>query len=62
MLDDNYTELLINKARYVLQYMDEHDAMYYLKDGGADPGMCYLIVKAAKILLDQSEERSTKNT
>ena len=46
------TELLINRARYLLQmqHMEEHDAMRYLKDNGAKPEMAYLAVKAAKIL------------
>ena len=55
--DDEHTELLINKARYLLQYMEEYDAMHYLKGGGVDPGLAYLTVRAAKILIEESKER-----
>jgi hypothetical protein len=62
MHDDEYTELIINKARYILQYMNEYDAMHYLKDGGVDPGMCYLTVKAAKILIEEAVKRQRPDT
>ena len=28
MQDDEHTELLINKARYLLQYMEEYETMH----------------------------------
>ncbi len=55
------TELLINRARYLLQHMTEGEAMLDLKDSGAKPEMAYLAVKAAKILHEPYVYKEAKN-
>jgi hypothetical protein len=45
-------EELIDRAKDLLQRMDEQDAMYYLKNSGVKPEMAYLVVKAAKVLAE----------
>jgi len=47
----NYEEL-IDRARNLLQSMEEQDAMHYLKNSGVEPEIAYLVVKAAKILAE----------
>ena len=59
--DGDHIELLINKARYLLQHMEEFDAMHYLKDGGVEPELAFLAVKAAKILLEPYVYKEAKN-
>ena len=49
---DNHEEL-IDRARDLLQSMDEQDAMYHLKNSGIKPEISYLVVKAAKILVEE---------
>ena len=55
------TELLINRARYLLQYVTEGEAMLELKDNGVKPEMAYLAVKAAKILIEPYEYKEVKD-
>ena len=45
-------EELIDRARNLLQSMEEQDAMHYLKKSGVEPEIAYLVVKAAKILAE----------
>ena len=45
-------EELIDRARELLQRMEEKDAMDMLKADGVTPEVSYLVVKAAKILAE----------
>jgi hypothetical protein len=45
-------EELIDRARNLLQSMEEQDAMYHLKNSGIKPEIAYMVVKAAKILAE----------
>jgi|TARA_R110000765_G_scaffold210040_3_gene315221 hypothetical protein len=45
-------ERLMDRARSLLQEMDEKDAMYALQDDGCSPEISFLVVKAAKILAE----------
>ena len=42
----------MDRARSLLQEMDEKDAMYALQGDGCSPEISFLVVKAARILAE----------
>jgi len=55
------TEDLIIYAKKLLQTMVEYDAMHHLKDNGVEPETAFLVVKAAKVLVEPYVYKEAKD-